>query len=156
MTMIYQCPGCGTQVRMKPQEFPLTCRCGHVSEDGGDSAPPDARPQPKPAPPRVPLPKGPGDFLKEILAAKGAKAHQGCGCESMARRMNVWGPQGCREHRGEIIDQFPASRDGATFRIRPKSSLSPRRARVFLDPSAAPDGLSPVRLKHPETDGTRV
>jgi len=57
---------------------------------------------------------------------------------------------------GEIIDQFPASRDGATFRIRPKSSLSPRRARVFPDPLAAPDGLAPVRLKHPETDETRV
>jgi hypothetical protein len=57
---------------------------------------------------------------------------------------------------GEIIDQFPASRDGATFRIRPNRNRSPRRARVFLDPSAAPDGLSPVRLKHPETDETRV
>jgi hypothetical protein len=57
---------------------------------------------------------------------------------------------------GEIIDQFPASRDGATFRIRPRLNRSPRRARVFLDPSAAPDGLSPVRLKHPETDETRV
>jgi hypothetical protein len=57
---------------------------------------------------------------------------------------------------GEIVDQFPASRDGATFRIRPKLNLSQTCARAFPDPHADPESLLPVRLKHPEAGGTRV
>jgi hypothetical protein len=57
---------------------------------------------------------------------------------------------------GEIVDQFPAARDGATFRIRPGVNLSDQRTRIFPNPLADPDGLPPIRLRHPETDGTRV
>jgi hypothetical protein len=57
---------------------------------------------------------------------------------------------------GEVIDEFPVSRDGATFRIRTKVNLATHRARVFVDPRSDPTGQSPIRLRHPETGGTRV
>ena len=31
---------------------------------------------------------------------------EGCGCESMVRKMNAWGPDGCREHLDEIVDKM--------------------------------------------------
>src|SRR5262249_21589106 len=57
---------------------------------------------------------------------------------------------------GEIVDQFPASRDGASFKIRPKVNPALHRARVFADPRSDPDGLAPIRLRHPEAGATRV
>lgn len=57
---------------------------------------------------------------------------------------------------GEVVDHFPESRDGATFRIRTKVNLASLRARVFADPRSEPDGLPPIRLRHPEAGGTRV
>ena len=57
---------------------------------------------------------------------------------------------------GEVVDRFPASRDGSTFRVRPGVNLSDRRARVFADPHAGPEGLPPVRLRHPESGQDRA
>jgi hypothetical protein len=57
---------------------------------------------------------------------------------------------------GDVVDEFPASRDGATFRIQTKVNLTRHRARVFVDPRADPAGQVPIRLRHPETGGTRV
>lgn len=57
---------------------------------------------------------------------------------------------------GEVVDRFPASRDGSTFRVRPGVNLSDRRARVFADPHAGPEGLPPIRLRHPEAGPTRA
>jgi len=57
---------------------------------------------------------------------------------------------------GEVIDRFPAARDGSTFRVRAGVNLSDRRARVFADPHVDPDGLPPIRLRHPESGPTRA
>jgi hypothetical protein len=57
---------------------------------------------------------------------------------------------------GQVVDQFPASRDGATFRVRSKINLANHRARVFVDPRSDPVGQVPIRLRHPEAGGTRV
>ena len=57
---------------------------------------------------------------------------------------------------GEVVDRFPAARDGSTLRVRTGVLLAGRRARVFADPHAAPDGLPPVRLRHPEADPARA
>lgn len=57
---------------------------------------------------------------------------------------------------GEIVQQFPAARDGSTFSIQPRLDLSRHRARVFADPHAHPDRLAPIRLRHPENGATRV
>jgi hypothetical protein len=57
---------------------------------------------------------------------------------------------------GEIVRRFPASKDGETFTIQPTVDLSRHRARVFADPHANPDGLPPIRLRHPEGGTTRA
>lgn len=46
---------------------------------------------------------GPGTELKAILASVGIVPKLNCGCEAMARRMDDWGPQGCRANRQEIV-----------------------------------------------------
>lgn len=45
---------------------------------------------------------GPGTELKKMLNLIGLGTFGGCGCNGMARKMNEWGPQGCREHFDEI------------------------------------------------------
>ncbi len=57
---------------------------------------------------------------------------------------------------GEIVAQFPTARDGATFTLPGKLDLAKHRARIFADPHVAPDSLPPIRLRHPQTDATRV
>jgi hypothetical protein len=57
---------------------------------------------------------------------------------------------------GEIVERFPACRDGDIFNIKPRVDLSRQRARVFSDPGTDPAGMPPIRLKHPESAGTRV
>ena len=57
---------------------------------------------------------------------------------------------------GEIVVRFPAATDGETFTIPPGVDLARQRARVFADPHADPDGLPPIRLRHPEGGATRV
>ena len=57
---------------------------------------------------------------------------------------------------GETVAAFPASHDGEQFTIRTKADLSAHRLRIFTDPHSAPDGQTPIRLRHPEAEGTRV
>jgi hypothetical protein len=57
---------------------------------------------------------------------------------------------------GEIVARFPTAQDGATFPIRSALDLAKHRARLFTDPRAAPDSLTPIRLRHPEPGGTRA
>ncbi len=57
---------------------------------------------------------------------------------------------------GQIVAWFPASRDGARFPIRSTLRLDQHSARVFPDPNVAPDELTPIRLRHPETGVTRL
>jgi hypothetical protein len=57
---------------------------------------------------------------------------------------------------GQIVAHFPSGRDGVHFPIRTSLKLSEYGARVFPDPNVEPDGLQPIRLRHPETGATRV
>jgi hypothetical protein len=57
---------------------------------------------------------------------------------------------------GEIVVRFPAATDGETFTIPSTVDLTRQRARIFADPHADPDGLPPIRLRHPEGGATRV
>jgi hypothetical protein len=57
---------------------------------------------------------------------------------------------------GPMVAQFPACRDGDRLSFRPSSSVSSHCLRLFPDPSANPDGLPPIRLRHPEAGATRV
>ncbi len=59
---------------------------------------------------------------------------------------------------GEVIARLPAGPDGATHPVRVK--IPPNRTqggvRAFVDPTAEPETLSPVRLRHPEGGLARV
>ena len=57
---------------------------------------------------------------------------------------------------GQIIERFPACKDGATFSIKPLVDLGRKPVRLFADPGADPSGQAPIRLKHPESVETRV
>jgi hypothetical protein len=48
-------------------------------------------------------PVGVGTAITDLIQSLGMKPRPGCFCKSMARKMNNWGPAGCREHRDEII-----------------------------------------------------
>lgn len=57
---------------------------------------------------------------------------------------------------GHLLAQFPAGRDGQRHRFRLPPGFDPSCLRLFPDPRAAPDGLLPIRLRHPEVGTTRV
>ena len=53
----------------------------------------------------------PGAWLMRLLALLGAKPDDAtaCGCVAMAKKMDAWGPSGCREHRPEIVTHLQKS-----------------------------------------------
>ncbi len=57
---------------------------------------------------------------------------------------------------GEIIARFPSARDGETVALDSRIDLGKQRARVFPDPFAEPDSLTPIRLRHPQNASARV
>lgn len=57
---------------------------------------------------------------------------------------------------GEIIAHLPEAIDGARLAFRPKARIGPHRLRLFVDPRAVPDKLSPVLLRHPDAEVPRV
>jgi hypothetical protein len=57
---------------------------------------------------------------------------------------------------GQIVARVPAAGDGTRVPIPGAVRLNGHGVRVFLDPTAPPDTLVPVRFRHPETGSTRV
>lgn len=55
-------------------------------------------------PPEEPLGQGPGTALHEAIAMMGMPTCQQC--KSLARKMNAWGVDGCREHFDEIVEDI--------------------------------------------------
>lgn len=102
---------------MIPTDCPFTWTTDHwhCPQCGFDYKP--RHPGPR-KPPRRNCPKAPdapprrlgtGDYLHAILKKWfHADYSWGCGCESMVRQMNEWGPAGCREHIDEIADKMVA------------------------------------------------
>jgi hypothetical protein len=86
------CPKCGFRANLPDDGAPMFCVC----QSG----------QPVPAPEPVDIPDpgfGPGTELKKLLADLGISMSADCGCKAMAKKMNVWGVAGCREHHGKIV-----------------------------------------------------
>jgi hypothetical protein len=46
---------------------------------------------------------GVGDLLKQSIQSYGYKDFAGCDCQSMVRKMNRWGPEGCRKRIEAIV-----------------------------------------------------
>lgn len=56
-----------------------------------------------PSYPRDKRPPGPGTVLKAMLRKLKVHPEPGCGCRDYARKMNEWGPEGCRRELSEIV-----------------------------------------------------
>lgn len=54
---------------------------------------------------------GPGSHLWLLLEGIGVKHSPTCKCVTLARQMNAWGPQGCKERRAEIIENMRTNAD---------------------------------------------
>lgn len=76
-----------------------------------------------------PLPAGPGTQLKSLLAKFGIHATPNCKCNSMARKMDQWGPDESLNHLEEIVDvmQETAEKRGLPF-LRTAAKMMVRRA----------------------------
>ena len=66
---------------------------------------------------RVHTAKGPGTELKRLLKRLGIKKGRGCSCQAFARKMNLWGVDGCEERMDEIIEHLrgQATKRGLPF-----------------------------------------
>lgn len=55
----------------------------------------------------------PGSELAAILKSVGLEpdAADTCGCRAMLLKMNIWGVEGCREHREKIVEHLRKSAD---------------------------------------------
>ena len=53
-------------------------------------------------------PGGPGTELRKIFAELGVKPGRGCQCKAYARKMDGWGPSGCRARHAEIVAHLQA------------------------------------------------
>jgi len=89
---------------------------------------------------RKPIGYGPGTELKELIVKLGVPA---CSqCTAFADRMDEWGVDGCRIHRGEIVEYLRAKQREMTFSQR---LLAAARGAVagmtFVDPLDAAGSL---------------
>lgn len=57
---------------------------------------------------------GPGTELHKLLHQLGFSIG-GCSCQKWINKMNVWGVDGCREHRAEIIAHLETMKDAASL-----------------------------------------
>ena len=57
---------------------------------------------------------------------------------------------------GRIVARFPAAADGARLPFKPPRRTARRGLRLFVDPTADPDSIPPIRFHHPDTESTRV
>lgn len=57
---------------------------------------------------------------------------------------------------GQIVANLASAHDGERLKIRPSADIRGHGTRLFLDPTAHPDDLPPIRFHHPETAVARV
>jgi hypothetical protein len=83
--------GCNRVLQIPDERHIPLARCkGHPSRGSADRK--ESR-----------RPVGVGTAITALIQLLGMKPVPGCHCKSMARKMNNWGPAGCRENRDEII-----------------------------------------------------
>jgi hypothetical protein len=78
-------------------------------------SPLDELPPGVPSPNIAPPTEGPGTELHKIFAELYISPTVSCQCEAMRNQMNSWGPEGCREHRDEILEHLRKAYDETTI-----------------------------------------
>jgi len=67
----------------------------------------EARPVPTHSEPPTPAKNyGPGKELELLWASLKLTIKPSCPCKGMLLKMNEWGPQGCRDHKDEIVEHL--------------------------------------------------
>lgn len=108
---------CGV-VRILPSDLPLTKVCNRSCDPS----------YVRPAFPTT----GPGKELTGILKELGQTEAEDCGCTGHAAQMNLWGVDGCREHRDEIIGWLKESAAKAKLTKRQKFAIYRKARRLGI------------------------
>jgi len=94
---------------------------------------------------------GPGTALESILSELGIKRTASCGCDAFASRMNIWGVEGCREHREEILEHLRTAYDSADLTTKLRAGANaiaqgkPLTLAGLLDLAIERSNLDPTR-----------
>lgn len=105
--------------------------------------------QPRPA-------AGPGTELKRLLLDLGITGWSGCGCESMAAKMNRWGPEGCREHRVEIVAWLNEKQAALSWTEKLTAAVNAVAAELWLNPLDPAGSLVDEAIRRTENPARRV
>jgi len=66
-----------------------------------------------------------GDNLHNLLRSRfGISCIHSCGCQEWIKRMNHWGPEGCREHLESIVDKMLTSAEKRNWKLDGRPLLS--------------------------------
>lgn len=92
----FTCPHCGASHHLKNIRKRVFCSCGGVAHN------PDWIGKP------ISL-YGPGDAMAELIAELGVREKPACSCQSLQRKMNELGVEGCEKQRDWIVQQLEAN-----------------------------------------------
>jgi len=103
-------------------------------------------------------PRGTGDHLHRLIQTfTRQQPTDDCGCASLVRKMNDWGPDKCWRRREEIVDhmlqearkrkltKWPGSRQGATLLLRWAVARTRKDAKILTED--CPEGKQPLSVK---------
>lgn len=91
----FVCPDCGRRLLLKHSRPRVFCACGGVSVN-------EAHDQSCTS-------YGPGDAMAELTAEFGLQEKKGCSCQSLRRKMNELGVEGCERQREWIVQKLEAN-----------------------------------------------
>jgi hypothetical protein len=100
----------------------------------------------------APAAGGPGTELEAMFAELGVTGTAGCGCKSIARQMDRWGPAGCRANAGVVVARL--RENWAALRLAEKLGVALRAVTSGLafvvDPRDPAPGLLAEAIRRAE------
>jgi hypothetical protein len=100
----------------------------------------------------APAAGGPGTELEGMFAELGVTGTAGCGCKSVARQMDRWGPAGCRANAGVVVARL--RENWAALRLAEKLGVALRAVTSGLafvvDPRDPAPGLLAEAIRRAE------
>jgi hypothetical protein len=104
-------------------------------------------------PPPAPPAGGPGTELEGMFAELGVKGTAGCGCKSVARQMDRWGPAGCRANGAVVVARL--RENWAALRLAEKLGVALRAVTsglaLVVDPRDPAPGLLAEAIRRAES-----
>jgi len=113
---LWTCPDCGLTLKLRNPQATVVCVCKTK-----DFVPQQTLPEQE-----LPSFHGVGWHLHRLIREEtGEDIIPGCGCEAWMRKLDQWGPDGCREHRDEIAEKMvaEAAKRGWNFEAAPDARV---------------------------------